>query len=66
MARSTDDIYDLLVALDKKVDTHIAVVSYRLDALEAKGAKRWQLWLALAGTTVGLPLSAVATALGLS
>ena len=62
MAKTTDEIYDLLNALDKKVDTHIAVVTYRLAALEAKdadrGVKRWQFWSAitaspLAGAVMG-------------
>lgn len=50
MAKSNDEIYDLIVALDKKVDTHIAVTTYRLNALEAKGAKRWQLWTAMSAS----------------
>jgi hypothetical protein len=52
MAKTTDQIYDLLVQLDKKVDTHIAVVNLRLDALEAKSAKRWQFWTALSASPV--------------
>lgn len=62
MAKTTDEIYDLLHAVDKKVDTHIAVVVYRLNALEAKnaekGVKRWHFWSAisaspLAGAVLG-------------
>jgi len=50
--KTTDEIYDLLVAVDKKVDTHIAVANLRLDALEARGAKRWQFWTALSASPV--------------
>lgn len=54
--KTTDEIYDLLVQLDKKVDTHIAVSTWRLNAIEdrgvQKGAKRWQLWTAIAASPV--------------
>ena len=60
------EIYDLVQSLDRKLTEHMASTEVRLTHLEARAGRPWQLWLALAGTTIGLPLAAVAAALGLS
>lgn len=56
VAKTTDEIFDLLVALDKQIGEHIAVTQYRLNALEAaeaaKGVKRWQFWTAMSASPV--------------
>lgn len=57
MAKTTDEIYDLLVALDKKVDTHIAVTTWRLNKLDDRASRTWQLWLAVSGSALALPVS---------
>jgi hypothetical protein len=63
MAKSNDEIYDLLVAVDKKVDTHIAVATWRMNALDAKldrrTARGWSFWMAvLASPITGVILAA--------
>jgi len=62
VAKTTDEIYDLLVALDKQIGEHVAVTVYRLNALEAKeidrGVKRWHFWTGLSAS----PLIAAALA----
>jgi hypothetical protein len=55
--KTTDEIFDLLVAVDKKVDTHIAVVTWRLNRLEERASRPWQLWVASAGAALALPVS---------
>lgn len=60
--KTTDEIYDLLVAVDKKVEAHIVLTTFRLGALEAKdvakGVKRWHFWTALSAS----PLAGAALA----
>lgn len=54
MAKTTDEIYEKLVALDKQIGEHIAVATYRMNALEVKdvdkGVKRWQFWSAISAS----------------
>lgn len=65
MAKSNDEIYDLLVAIDKKVDTHIEVTKYRLARLDERASRPWQLWVASAGAALALPVSLWAALRGL-
>lgn len=48
MAKSNDEIYDLLVQIDKALSTHKAETSVRLDHLEARNGRLWQVRLSLA------------------
>lgn len=66
MAKTTDEIYDLLVGLDKKVEAHIQLTSYRLDRIEERARRPWQFWLAVAGSAVSLPVSLWAASKGIS
>ena len=52
MAKSTDEIYDLLVALDKKVERHIAVTDLRLARLEERQTRGWQFWMAILASPI--------------
>jgi hypothetical protein len=66
MAKSNDEIYDLLVAVDKKVDTHIATTNLRLTHLEARAGRPWSVWLAVLGSLVSLPVALWAASKGVS
>lgn len=57
MAKSNEDIYDLLVALDKRLGEHMAATNVRLQHLEARAGRPWQVWLAVAGSAVSLPVA---------
>jgi len=57
MAKSTDEIYDLLVSIDKTLSTHKAATEVRLGHLEARAARPWQLWLALGGSLLSVPVA---------
>ncbi len=57
MAKTTDDIYDLLMDLDKKVAEFNAETRVRLAHLEARSGRSWQVWLAVAGSVVSLPVA---------
>jgi hypothetical protein len=66
MAKSNDEIYDLLVQIDKTLSTHKAATEVRLNHLEARAARPWQLWLAVAGSLVALPVAVWAALQGVS
>lgn len=57
MAKSNDEIYDLIVDLDKKVAAFTAATRVRLAHLEAREGRPWQVWLAVAGSLVSLPVA---------
>lgn len=54
MAKSNDEIYDLLVALTTKVEVNIAQSDFRLTALERLGVvkreRTWHVWTAIASS----------------
>lgn len=54
MAKTTDEIYDLLIELRQEVRVYSATNNLRVSALEAKdldrGVKRWQFWSAVAAS----------------
>jgi hypothetical protein len=66
MAKSNDEIYDLLVQIDKALSTHKAETSVRLDHLEARAGRPWQLWLAVVGSVIALPVAIWAATKGVA
>lgn len=66
MAKSNDEIYDLLVQLDKTLIKHMAETSVRLAHLEARASRPWQLWLAMGGSLLSVPVALWAASRGVS
>jgi hypothetical protein len=64
MAKTNEEIYDLLVKLDKQVAASNAEMLTRLKYLEARDGRAWQVWLAVAGSVVALPVAVWAATQG--
>ncbi len=52
MAKSTDEIYDLLIELRQEVRVYSATNNLRVTRLEERVAKGWQFWTAILGSPI--------------
>lgn len=50
MAKSTDEIYDLLVELRQEVRVYSATNNLRVTRLEERVSRGWQFWTAMLGS----------------
>lgn len=60
------EIFDLVQKIDRKLGEHIATTDIRLRHLEARAGRPWQVWIAVLGSLVALPVSVWAAAMGVS
>jgi hypothetical protein len=52
VSKTNDDLYDLLIQVDRKVDTYIASTDVRLSQLEARAGRSWQIRLLVLGAVL--------------
>lgn len=60
------EIYDALQEIKNDLTQHMASTEVRLDHLEARAGRPWQVWLAALGTLVSLPVAVWAAMQGAS
>lgn len=64
------EIYDAVQGLDRKLTQHMASTEVRLthleDATKARAGRGWQVWLAVLGSLVSLPVAIWAASQGVS
>lgn len=58
------EIYNAVQEINQKLTAHMAESDIRLAHLEARAARPWSMWLAVAGSAVSLPVAVWAATKG--